>query len=222
VTTGAEMALLAQNKDLATVEVTPQHLTLAAPDCYERLGTLAQMNPPIRGEGERDALWRALAGGVVDVVGSDHAPHTREEKAGDYPATPSGMPGVQTLLPLLLDHLNAGRLSLERLVDLTSAGAQRIYGLAGKGRIALGYDGDLTLVDLTARREITGDWLAAKCGWSPFEGTTVTGWPMATVIRGRIVMRDGELIGPPTGRPARFVGTLPSDETNGPEAGAED
>ncbi|MEE8535573.1 MAG: dihydroorotase, partial [Kiloniellales bacterium] len=221
VTTGAEMALLAQNRDLATVEVTPQHLTLAAPDCYERLGTLAQMNPPIRGEGERDALWRALAGGVVDVVGSDHAPHTREEKAGDYPATPSGMPGVQTLLPLLLDHLNAGRLSLERLVDLTSAGAQRIYGLAGKGRIALGYDGDLTLVDLTARREITGDWLAAKCGWSPFEGTTVTGWPMATVIRGRIVMRDGELIGPPAGRPVRFVDTLPSD-AGGPETGAED
>jgi len=221
VTTGAEMALLARNKDLATVEVTPQHLTLAAPDCYDRLGTLAQMNPPIRGEQERDALWRAVAGGVVDVVGSDHAPHTREEKAGDYPATPSGMPGVQTLLPLLLDHLNAGRLSLERLVDLTSAGAQRIYGLAGKGRIALGYDGDLTLVDLKARREITGDWLAAKCGWSPFEGTTVTGWPLATVIRGRIVMRDGELIGPPAGRPARFIDTLPSD-AGGPETGAED
>ena len=221
VTTGAEMALLAQNKDLATVEVTPQHLTLAAPDCYDRLGTLAQMNPPIRGEEQRDALWRAVAGGVVDVVGSDHAPHTREEKAGDYPATPSGMPGVQTLLPLLLDHLNAGRLSLERLVDLTSAGAQRIYGLAGKGRIALGYDGDLTLVDLKARREITGDWLASKCGWSPFEGTTLTGWPMATVIRGRIVMRDGELIGPPAGRPAHFIDSLASDETNGAEAGAE-
>ncbi len=221
VTTGAEMALLAQNKDLATVEVTPQHLTLAAPDCYERLGTLAQMNPPIRGLEERDALWRAVAGGVVDVVGSDHAPHTREEKAGDYPATPSGMPGVQTLLPLLLDHLNAGRLSLERLVDLTSAGAQRIYGLAGKGRIALGYDGDLTLVDLKAQREITGDWLASKCGWSPFEGTRVTGWPLATVIRGRMVMHEGELIGPPAGRPVRFVDTLPSD-AGGPEIGAED
>jgi len=220
VTTGAEMALLAQNKDLATVEVTPQHLTLAAPDCYERLGTLAQMNPPIRGEEERDALWQAIAGGVVDVVGSDHAPHSREEKAGDYPATPSGMPGVQTLLPLLLDHLNAGRLSLERVVDLTSAGAQRIYGLAGKGRIALGYDGDLTLVDLKARREITGDWLASKCGWSPFEGTTVTGWPLATVIRGRIVMRDGELFGPPAGRPARFVDTLPHESDEG-ETGAE-
>jgi dihydroorotase len=211
VTTGEEMAVLAENKDLATVEVTPQHLTLAAPDCYQRLGTLAQMNPPIRGQEQRDALWRAVAGGVVDVVGSDHAPHTREEKAGDYPATPSGMPGVQTLLPLLLDHVNAGLLTLERLVDLTSAGPQRIYGLAGKGRIALGYDGDLTLVDLQARREITGDWLASKCGWSPFEGTTVTGWPTATLVRGRVVMREGELNGPPAGRPARFVETLPRE-----------
>ncbi len=220
VTTGEEMAVLAENKDLATVEVTPQHLTLAAPECYERLGTFAQMNPPIRGAAQRDALWRAVADGVVDVVGSDHAPHSREEKAGDYPATPSGMPGVQTLLPLLLDHANAGRLSLERLVDLTSAGAQRIYGLAGKGRIALGYDADLTLVDLQARREIAGDWLASKCGWSPFEGTTVTGWPMATVVRGRAVVREGELMGPPAGRPARFVATLPR-ESDGPEAGAE-
>ncbi len=208
ITTAEEMALLGRNKDIATVEVTPQHLTLAAPDCYERFGTLAQMNPPIRGEEHRAGLWRAVAEGVVDVVGSDHSPHSREEKDGDYPATPSGMPGVQTLLPLLLDHMNAGRLSLARVVDLTSAGAQRIYGIAGKGRIAVGYDGDLTLVDLRARREITGDWLASKCGWSPFEGRTVTGWPMATVIRGRVVMRDGELQGPPAGRPVRFIDTL--------------
>ncbi|MEE8145258.1 MAG: dihydroorotase, partial [Kiloniellales bacterium] len=170
VTTAQEMDVLAANKDIATVEVTPQHLTLAAPDCYARLGTKAQMNPPIRTEEHRAGLWRGVAAGIVDVVGSDHAPHTLEEKAGDYPATPAGMPGVQTLLPLLLDHMNAGRLSLERLVDLTSAGAQRVYGIAGKGRIAVGYDGDLTLVDLEARREITADWLASKCGWSPFEG----------------------------------------------------
>jgi dihydroorotase len=166
------------------------------------------MNPPIRGARHREALWRAVTQGVVDVIGSDHAPHSREEKAGDYPATPSGMPGVQTLLPLLLDHLNAGRLSLERLVDLTSAGPQRIYGIAGKGRIAGGYDADLTLVDLKAEREITGRWLAAKCGWSPFEGMTVTGWPVATVLRGRVIMRDEELQGDPPGAPVRFVDTV--------------
>jgi len=212
VTTAEEMDVFAANKDIATVEVTPQHLTLAAPDCYARLGTKAQMNPPIRAEEHRAGLWRGLAAGIVDVVGSDHAPHTLEEKAGDYPATPAGMPGVQTLLPLLLDHMNAGRLSLERLVDLTRAGAQRVYGIAGKGRIAVGYDGDLTLVDLKARREITADWLASKCGWSPFEGTTVTGWPVATVVRRRIVARDGELLGEPVGAPVRFTDTLaPAD-----------
>ena len=212
VTTAQEMDVLAANRDIATVEVTPQHLTLAAPDCYARLGTKAQMNPPIRTEEHRAGLWRGVAAGIVDVVGSDHAPHTIEEKAGDYPATPAGMPGVQTLLPLLLDHMNAGRLSLDRLVDLTSAGAQRVYGIAGKGRIAVGYDGDLTLVDLEARREITADWLASKCGWSPFEGTTVTGWPVATVVRGRIVARDGELLGEPVGAPVRFTDTLaPAD-----------
>ena len=208
VTTAEEMELLAHHKDIATVEVTPQHLTLAAPDCYEELGTFAQMNPPIREARHRDGLWQAVTAGVVDVVGSDHAPHTREEKAGDYPATPSGMPGVQTLLPLLLDHLSHGRLTLERLVDLTSAGAARIYGIAAKGRIAVGYDGDLTLVDLKARREIGEDWLASKCGWSPFAGRSVTGWPLATVIRGQVVMRDGALQGQPQGRPLSFLGCL--------------
>jgi dihydroorotase len=209
VTTAEELPILAAHKDVATVEVTPQHLTLVAPDCYEHLGTFAQMNPPIRAARHREALWRALGQGIVDVIGSDHAPHSREEKTGDYPATPSGMPGVQTLLPLLLDHMSAGRLSLERLVDLTSAGPQRVYGVAGKGRIAAGYDADLTLVDLKARREITAKWLASKCGWSPFEGMTVTGWPSATIIRGGIVMRDDELQGSPAGEPVRFLEALP-------------
>ncbi len=208
VTTAEEMPVLAANKDLATVEVTPQHLTLAAPECYRQLGTLAQMNPPIRAERHREALWRGVAQGIVDVIGSDHAPHTLAEKSGDYPATPSGMPGVQTLLPLLLDHLEAGRLTLERLVDLTSAGPARIYGIAGKGRLAVGYDADVTLVDLKARKEITGDWLASKCGWSPFEGTTVTGWPLATILRGRPIVRDGELMGAPGGEPLSFHETL--------------
>lgn len=209
ISTAEELPLLAENRDLATVEVTPQHLTLSAPDCYERLGSFAQMNPPIREARHREALWAAIENGLVDVVGSDHAPHTAEEKAQDYPASPSGMPGVQTLLPLLLDHMNAGRLSLARLVDLISAGPQRIYNIASKGRIALGYDADFSIVDLKARREITGDWLASKCGWSPFEGMTVTGWPVMTVIRGQLVMREGSLPGQkPRGRPVRFQETL--------------
>ena len=209
ITTAEEVPLLAAAKDLATMEVTPQHLTLAAPYCYEELGSFAQMNPPIREARHREALWEAVRLGIVDVVGSDHAPHTREEKQAPYPRTPSGMPGVQTLLPLLLDHLNAGKLTLERLVDLTSAGAQRIYNIAGKGRIAVGYDGDFTLVDLKAVKHVEADWLQSKCGWSPFEGKPITGWPMATVIRGHVAMRDGELLGGPTGRPVRFAETLP-------------
>lgn len=204
VTTAEEMAFLGQHKDLVTVETTPQHLTLAAPEAYRRLGTYAQMNPPIREEHHRAGLWEAVRAGIVDVIGSDHAPHTAEEKARPYPNSPSGMPGVQTLLPLLLDHAAKGSLTLERVVDLTSAGAQRIFGLAAKGRIAVGYDADLTLVDLAATREITSDWLASRCGWSPFEGDTVTGWPMATIIRGHVVMQDGEVAGPAIGEALRF------------------
>lgn len=208
VTTADEVAILAAAKDIATCEVTPQHLTLVAPDCYERLGTYAQMNPPIRGQRHNDGLWAGVRDGVFDVVGSDHAPHTADEKALAYPASPSGMPGVQTQLPLLLDHVNAGRLTLARLVDLVCTGPARIYGIAGKGRIALGFDADFTLIDLNASREITVDWLASKCGWSPFEGMTVRGWPMGTIIRGNVVMRDGELVNAAVGAPMRFQDTL--------------
>ncbi len=207
ITTADEVALLAAAKDIATCEVTPQHLTLVAPDCYEQLGTNAQMNPPIRGQQHNDGLWAGVRDGVFDVVGSDHAPHTADEKAAAYPASPSGMPGVQTQLPLLLDHVNAGRLTLARLVDLVCSGPARIYNVAGKGRIACGFDADFTLVDLKATREITADWLASKCGWSPFEGMTVTGWPMGTIIRGNVVMREGELTNEAGGAPVRFQET---------------
>ena len=208
ITTAAEIEFLSQHRDIATVEVTPQHLTLAAPDCYDELGTFAQMNPPIRTVDEQQGLWRGIRDGIVDVVGSDHAPHTREEKSAAYPNSPSGMPGVQTLLPLLLDHVNAGRMNLQRLVDLTSAGAARIFGIAGKGRLGVGFDADYSLVDLGASRVIDEDWLAAKCGWSPFTGRQVTGWPAVTVIRGEIVMREDELIGEARGEPLRFWETI--------------
>jgi len=200
-----EMEILAKHKDLVTVEVTLNHLTMAAPECYEQLGAFAQMNPPVRDAHHRDGLWEAVRNGIVDVFGSDHAPHTIEEKERPYPSSPSGMPGVQTSLPLLLDHMNAGRLSLQRVVDLTSAGPQRIFGIAGKGRIAVGYDADFVLVDLAAKREITDDWIASKCGWTPFDGMNVTGWPIATVLRGAIMMRDDEVLGAPGGQPVRFV-----------------
>jgi dihydroorotase len=206
VTTAGEVPLLAAARDIATFEVTPQHLTLEAPDCYDRLGTLAQMNPPIRDGRHRAALWDAVQRGLVDVLGSDHAPHTREEKAKAYPASPSGMPGVQTLLPLMLDHVNAGRLSLERLVDLTAHGPARVFGLLAKGRLEAGRDADLVLVDLKREHVITAAEQRTRCGWTPFDGVTVRGFPIATLVRGTFVMREGVLQGKPGGRPVRVGG----------------
>ncbi len=208
VSTADEMKLLAGAKDVATVEVTPHHLTLVAPDCYQRLGTLAQMNPPVRTARHREGLWRAIADGVVDVIGSDHAPHTLEEKAKPYPESPSGMTGVQTLVPLLLDKVASRQLSLERFVDLTSAGPARIFNIACKGRIALGYDADFTVVDLKRTMTITNDWIASRSQWTPYDGVEVTGWPVGTFVRGARVMWEGELTTPSTGRPISFLETL--------------
>ncbi len=207
VTTEEEIALLAQHKDIASVEVTPHHLTMDSSE-YKRIGTLAQMNPPVREARHRDGLWRGVAQGVVDVLGSDHAPHTLEEKAKPYPESPSGMTGVQTLVPLLLDHVNAGRLTLQRFVDLTSAGAARLFGLAGKGRVAVGYDADLTIVDMKRRETIRNSWIASRVGWTPYDGKEVTGWPVGTFVRGAKVMWEGELVTPAQGAPMRFWGAL--------------
>jgi dihydroorotase len=181
VTTAEEVALLAGCKDLATFEILPQHLTLVAPDCYQALGTRAQMNPPIRDRHHQGALWGAIRDGSCDLIATDHAPHTLEEKARPYPQSPSGMPGVQTMLPIMLDHVAAGRLSLERLVDLVCAGPARVWGLAGKGRLTVGADADLTVVDLSARRTIRDADMASRSGWTPVDGREVRGWPVATI-----------------------------------------
>ena len=205
ISTAEEMDFLKDHKAYASVEVTPHHLTLEAPECYERLKAYAQMNPPVRDARHREAIWAALQSGVVDVLGSDHAPHDRSEKEHAYPDTHSGMTGVQTLVPVMLDHVNAGRLSLERLVDLTSHGPQRLFGLRSKGRIAVGYDADLTIVDLKRRETIRNEWIESRCGWTPYDGVTVTGWPVGTYVRGRKGMWDGEITGPANGEPVGFL-----------------
>jgi dihydroorotase len=146
--------------------------------------------------------------GVIDVIGSDHAPHTRAEKDKTYPDTPSGMPGVQTLVTLLLDHVNKGNMSLERFVDLTAHGPQRIFGLAGKGRIARGWDADFTIVDMNHARTIENSWIASHCGWTPFDGMKTKGWAVAAILRGQVVMRDFALTAASRGEPLRFVETL--------------
>jgi dihydroorotase len=208
VTSAEELPLIAAARDLATAEAAIPHLTLASPECYERLGTYAQINPPIRDARHRQALWHAVAQGLIDVVGSDHAPHCRADKEGIYPQTASGLTGVQTLVTLMLDHVNAGRLTLERFADLTAAGPARVFGIAGKGRIAQGYDADFTMVDLKARRRIENRAIASRCGWTPYDGMETTGWPVATLLRGRVVMRDGVAAEPSSGQSLRFIETI--------------
>lgn len=209
VSSAIEMEFLATAKDVATVETLPQFLTFKGPEIYERLKGFAQMNPPIRYAADQAALWSlGITQGVVDVLGTDHAPHTKEEKAQPYPKSPSGMPGVQTLVPVMLTHVAEGRLSLARFIDLTSAGPQRVFGIEGKGRISLGYDADFTLVDLAARRTIRSEDQATRAGWTPFDGFEAKAWVMATMIRGQLVMRDGEMVTPSSGAPIRFLETL--------------
>ncbi len=203
VSTREEIEFLARHKDIASVEVTPHHLTLDD-SAYEHLGTLVQMNPPVRSKAHQQALWAGVENGVADILGSDHAPHTIEEKAKPYPNSPSGMTGVQTLVPIMLDHVNAGRLSLLRFVDMTSAGPLRLFNIVGKGRMAAGYDADLTIVDLKRKETITNGWVASKAGWSPYDTKTVTGWPVGTIVRGHKVMWEGELVEKSCGRPMRF------------------
>ncbi|WP_434721868.1 dihydroorotase [Mesorhizobium sp. RIZ17] len=209
ISTAEEIVFLEQHKDVATCEATPHHLTLSADD-YARLGTLIQMNPPVRASRHRDGVWHGISQGIVDVLGSDHAPHTLAEKAKTYPASPSGMTGVQTLVPIMLDHVNAGRLTLQRFVDLSSHGPQRIFGMARKGRIAAGYDADFTIVDMKRRETITNVQAGSKAGWTPYDGREVTGWPVGTVVRGTRVMWEGEIVTPGQGRAVEFSEALPA------------
>jgi dihydroorotase len=203
VSTAEELAYLADYRDICTVEVLMNHLT-QTDEAYDRLGGYAVMNPPIRDRRHLEAAWEAVRNGTVDVVGSDHAPHSRAAKERPWPDTAAGLTGVQTIVPIMLDHVSQGRLSLMRLVDLMCAGPARVYGAVGKGRLAMGYDADFTLVDMAASREITEDWIASPCGWTPFAGHRCQGWPVGTIVRGHVVMRNGEVLGAPLGRPVAF------------------
>ena len=204
VSTAGELDLLRAHRDVATVELLVNHLTQWAPDVYDRLGGFGVMNPPIRGKEHWEAAWAAIRDGTADTIGSDHAPHPRAAKLKPWPEVPAGLTGVQTLVPIMLDHVAAGRLSLARLVDLMSAGPARVYGAVGKGRLAAGYDADFTLVDLKRTRRIEDDRIVTPCGWTPFAGMSVTGWPVATIVRGRVVMREDEVLGEPAGKLVSF------------------
>ena len=205
VTSGGEMDFLQTQKDIATVEVLPQHLTLSAPECYDRLGTLAQMNPPIREVYHRERLWRAVLDGTVDVLGSDHAPHTLAEKAKPYPQSPGGFPGVQTIITIMLNHVNQGRLPLTRFVELMGEGPRRVFGLRHKGRIEVGADADFTVIDMKKTRTIKNSWIASKVKWTPFDGMTTQGWAVMAIMAGEIAMREDEILLPHRGQPVVFT-----------------
>ncbi|MFV8258280.1 dihydroorotase [Bdellovibrio bacteriovorus] len=207
VSTGEEMDLLKDAKDIATVEVLPQHLTLYAPDCYDKLGTYAQQNPPIREKRHMDRIWKALLDGTVDVIGSDHAPHTREEKDRPYPASPSGVPGVQTLVPIMLNHVHDGRLSLKKFTELVTENPCRVFGVKNKGRLRQGFDADITIVDLKKETTIDNSWIASRCGWTPFHGMRVTGWPTHTIVGGKLVMENDQVVLPSQGQAVDFLET---------------
>ena len=206
VSTAEEVELLRERDlgELVTAEVTPHHLFLAAPDCYLEHGTLAQMNPPIRTVRHRDALRQGLVDGVISCIGSDHAPHTREEKALPFPQSPSGIPGVQMILPLLMIAVADGWLELHDVVRVTASAPAHIYGIAHKGDVSAGMDGDLVLFDRSVEQPLPLDWLHSKVGFSPYVGLDLRGWPTATVLRGRVVYRDRAPVSPPAGLPLAF------------------
>ena len=208
ITTREEMEFLSKNKDVASVELLANHLTLNAPECYEKLGTLAQQNPPIREKHHQEALWNALNNNIVDIIASDHAPHTLEEKSAPYPKSPSGTPGVQTLVPIMLNHVNNGKLSLSKLVSLWSYGPERIHKISGKGRIEQSYDADFTIVDMNKEMIISNDQQRSKSKWTPYDGMKVKGWPTHTIVRGNIVMQDNDIISKPIGKIIEFKETM--------------
>ena len=204
VTTKEEVEFLSRYKGNVTFEITPQHLTLSSPECYEKLGTLAQMNPPIREKKHQDKLWKAIVDDIVDVIGSDHAPHKMTNKKKEYPQTPSGMPGVQTLVPIMLNHINNEKLTLDKFVKLVCEKPSKIFNIKNKGYIKEGFDADLTIVDMNMKKTIQNEWIASKCGWTPFDGYEVKGFPVGTIVNGKTMVWEGKLIEKANGKPLKF------------------
>jgi len=204
ISTKQEIDFLAQHKVNITFEITPQHLTIYAPDCYDKLGTYAQMNPPIRDKSHYDRLWYAVKNNLNDTIGSDHAPHLKVNKDKEYPNSPSGMPGVQTLMPVMLNHINEGKLTLNQLINFVCENPVKIFGIRGKGFIREGFDADFTIVDMNKKITIKNKYIESKCGWSPFDGVEFKGTPVSTIIAGKLKMNDGKILGDPDGTPLKF------------------
>ena len=204
ITTKQEIDFLSQHKGNITFEITPQHLTIFAPDCYDKLGTYAQMNPPLRDKSHYDRLWYGVRNNLNDTIGSDHAPHLKENKEKIYPSSPSGMPGVQTLLPIMLNHVNDGKLTIKQLIRLICENPIKIFNIKDKGFIRESFDADLTIIDMNKISTIDNNNIASKCGWTPFHGKKVKGFPVYTIVNGITKMKNGSILGEPEGEPLHF------------------
>ncbi|HEV7279753.1 MAG TPA: dihydroorotase [Pirellulaceae bacterium] len=190
VSSRGELPFLANHANVVTAEACPHHLLFDLED-YGRLGSLVQMNPSIKTKADREALWQALLDGTIQVIATDHAPHTLEEKQAPYPKSPSGLPAVENSLPLMLDRANQGLCTIEQIVSWMCDAPARVWDVVDKGRIEVGYDADLVLVDLARKHVIRNAEQVTKSGWSPWDGVELTGLPVATFVLGRCVYRDG-------------------------------
>jgi dihydroorotase len=195
-TTSDEVAYLRIHKSKGPIstEVCPQHFLFSAPQIYAKLGAYAQMNPPIRDGSHGEALWQGLQDGIIDCIATDHAPHTHEEKANPFGSAPSGMPGVETSLPLMLDRAHRGFCKVEDVVKWMCEKPVSLYKVQNKGHIKAGYDADLVLVDLEKQKTIENGKLFTKVNWSPYDGWTTTGWPVTTIVNGQIVFDEGQIV----------------------------
>lgn len=193
VSTADEIELIKNGGPLITSEVCPHHLFFNVDD-YARLGSLIKMNPSIKNKTDNDQLWQALLDGVIDIVATDHAPHTMDEKRAAYPKCPSGLPAVENSLALMLNQVSKGLCSMEQVVKWMCSGPAAIWNIQNKGKIEVGYDADLTLVDLDLTQTIRNEDQETKCGWTPWDGDSLTGWPIATWVMGRKVFErvDGK------------------------------
>ena len=162
------------------------------------------MNAPLRDKSHYDRLWYGVRNNFNDTIGSDHAPHLKTNKDKEYPNSPSGMPGVQTLMPVMLNHVNDGKLSLNQLINLVCENPVKIFGIKNKGFIKEEYDADFTIVDMNKIIEIKNENIESKCAWSPFDGYKFKGSPVATIIGGIVKMKNGKILGSPEGKPLLF------------------
>ena len=202
VSSAAELPLLLNPAPYLTAEICLHHVFFSTDD-YKRLGTLVQMNPSLKSPADARALWQALLNGRIQVIATDHAPHTLEEKSKPYPQSPSGLPAVENSMALMLDQAHRGHCTLEQIASWMSDAPARVWGLVGKGRIAEGYDADLAIVDPNLAKTITNESQFTKSRWSPWAGQTLTGWPIRTIVRGQTVFAEGQLLPGPHGSRVR-------------------